>query len=53
MASLCVSTDAALVSKNQTEKDCAGLIHLNLTAGQLEKDQGVLGPGKIGAIPVA
>lgn len=31
--------------KNQTGKDCAELIHLNSSAGQLEKDQAVLGTG--------
>ena len=34
--------------KNQPEKDCAGLIHLNSSAGLLEKDQRVLGTGKLG-----
>jgi hypothetical protein len=37
-ALLCGSADSALGSKNQLEKDCAGLIHLNSSTGQLEKD---------------
>jgi hypothetical protein len=45
---LCGSTVSALGSKNQPEKDCAGLIHLNSSAGLLEKDQRVLGTGKLG-----
>jgi hypothetical protein len=33
-----------------TGKDCTRLIYLNSSAGQSEKDKGVLGTGKIGAI---
>ena len=36
--------------KNKTGKDCTRLIYLNSSAGQSEKDEGVLGTGKIGAI---
>jgi hypothetical protein len=53
MASRCGGTDPAPVSKNQTGKDCAGLIHLNSSAGQLEKDQAVPGTGELVPLPVA
>ena len=36
--------------RNQTGEDCTRLIYLNSSAGQSEKDEGVLGTRKIGAI---
>jgi hypothetical protein len=39
--------------KKQTGEDCIGLIYLNSSADQSEKDEGILGTEKMVPLPVA